>query len=106
MYAFSSWVAFVDSFDAQLCVEAGCDDQRRMVDICQIRADVGDGISKALLSLHTFIGCDTTGARTLKLIQQDDLSRKLNGVVGAAPDGLDEFVYSFLGKKKNDTTNK
>lgn len=110
-------LAFANSFSAPVYMDTGSGDHRRILDITQIRRDVGDNISKALLGLHAFTGCDTTSAfmrkgksYPFKIMQRNgnyvDAFQKL-GELDEVPDDvievLEEFaclMYGFKSTKK------
>lgn len=110
-------LAHFDSFGAPLYMDTGSGDRRRILDIGQIRADVGDDISTALLGLHAFTGCDTTSAfmrkgkvHPLKVMQKNDdyvnafkKLGELEEVPDDVVDALEKFTCSMYGFK---TTKK
>ena len=106
-------LAFVDSSSGPIYVGTGSGGHRRIIDIGQLQENGGDGVSKARLGLHTFIGSDTTSAFLrkgkicpLKIKQRNDQYindlKKLGGteeVLGDVCEALEEFTCSMYGFK-------
>ena len=106
-------LAFAAEFKGPVYMDTGSGDRRRIIDIGRIRAEVGDDISKALLGLHAFTGCDNTSAfmrkgkvRPFRIMQGNE--RYINAfkklgetedVPGDVCEVLEEFTCSMYGFK-------
>ena len=55
-------VAFADKINCPLYMETVVRNNRRIIDIKKVNCALGGDVSRAVLGLHCFTGCDTTSA--------------------------------------------
>lgn len=105
-----------DSIDCDLYFWTGTKNKRRILDVKKMCEQLGSGLCKALIGLHTFTGCDSTSAfygkgkkKALQLVEKQPRFKPIFAKLGSEfdlPDALlvelEEFVCNLYGQPGKD----